>query len=79
MPIHKKRCKENYRPASLLPIISKLFERDMYEQIKEYINKFLSPYLLGFRKGHNTEQCLNILFAKWKKALGQKLCGSSVN
>ena len=81
MPIHKKDAKtvkENYRPVSLLPNISKLFERDMYEQIIEYINKFLSPYLFGFRKGHSTEQCLNIMLEKWKKALDQKLCVGAV-
>ena len=76
MPIHKKderTVKENYRPVSLLPTISKLLERDMYGQIIECINKFLSPYLFGFRKGRSTEQCLNIMLEKWKKALGQKL------
>ena len=39
-PIHKKEertKKENYRPVSLLPIVSKLFERNMYNQIHSYI------------------------------------------
>ena len=41
VPIHKKeektKQKENYRPASLLPIVSKLFERYMYHQILAYM------------------------------------------
>ena len=41
----------------------------MSNQIIYYVDKFLSPYLFGFRKGHNTEQCLNIMLEKWKKAL----------
>ena len=75
-PIHKKgvrTTKENYRPVSLLPTVSKLFERDMYNQIIKYIDKYLSPYLFGFRKGHSTEQCLNVMLEKWKKALDKKL------
>ena len=41
----------------------------MSNQIIHYVDKFLSPYLFGFRKGHSTEQCLNIMLEKWKKAL----------
>lgn len=75
IPIHKKlekTLKENYRPVSKLPIISKLHERDIYDQILNYIEKYLSPFLFGFRKGHSTEQCLNVMIEKWKKALDQK-------
>ena len=46
-PIYKKEERillKNYRPVSLIPIISKLFERDMYNQILLYIDKFLSPF-----------------------------------
>ena len=80
-PIHKKEertKKENYRPVSLLPIISKLFERNMYNQIHLYIGKYLSPYLFGFRKGHSTEQCLNIMLESWKKALDKKQCAAAI-
>ena len=72
IPIHKKEertSKENYRPVSLLPLISKLFERDMCNQILSYIEKYLSPYLFGFSKGRSTEQCLNVMIERWKKAL----------
>ena len=37
--------KENYRPVSLLPIVSKLYERNMYAQIINDVNKYLSPDL----------------------------------
>ena len=70
--IHKKEertSKENYRSVSL---ISKLFERDIYNQILGYIEKYLSPYLFGFRKGHSTERCLNVMIERWKKALDEK-------
>jgi len=74
-PIHKKdetTLMKNYRPVSLIPIVSKLFERDMYNQILSYIEKFLSPYLFGYRKGYSTEQCLTVMLETWKNALDAK-------
>ena len=41
----------------------------MYNQILSYIDKFLSPYLFGYRKGHGTEQCLTVMLETWKKAV----------
>ena len=80
-PIHKKEDrtnKENYRPVSLLPVVSKLIERDTYNQVNIYIDKFLSPYLFGFRKGHSTEQCFNVMLERWKMALDHKKCVGAV-
>ena len=51
-PIHKAEEKillKNYRPVSLIPIVSKLFERKMFDQISSYIENFLSPYHCGYR------------------------------
>ena len=75
VPIHKKEetaLLKNYRPVSLIPVVSKLFERDMYNQILSYIDKFLSPYLFGYRKGYSTEQCLIVMLELWNKALDSK-------
>ena len=75
IPVHKKDEKtlaKNYRPVSLVPIVSKIFERNMYNEIIEFIEKYLSPYLFGFRKGHSTEQCLVVMLEAWKKALDDK-------
>ena len=58
-PIHKEKetiFKTNYKPISLIPILSKLYERNMYDQIFLHIETFLSPYLFGYRKGHSTRQ-----------------------
>ena len=63
----KKTLTKNYRPISLIPVVSKLYERNMYNQIVEYFQNHLSPYLFGFRKGHSTEQCLVIMLEVWKK------------
>ena len=75
IPSHKqlaKTDKANYRPVSLLPCVSKIYERDMFTQISNYIEKYLSPYLFGFRKGHSVEQCLMTMLETWKRALDRK-------
>ena len=69
-PAHKKNettNKENYRPVSILPSISKDFERNMYDQIYMYMNKHLSNYLCGFRKGYSTQYCLIVMLENGKK------------
>ena len=61
--------KSNYRPVSVLPVVSKLFERIMQNQIKPYIEKHLSPFLCGYRKGYNTQYALMAMVERWKKHL----------
>lgn len=42
VPIHKKNStldKGNYRPVSILPVISKFFERSMNEQLTKFFNQ----------------------------------------
>ena len=70
IPSHKQLQRtlvKYYRPISLLPSVSKLYERDMYNQILTYMELHLSPYLFGFRKGHSTEQCLNVMLENWTR------------
>ena len=73
-PIFKKDSrldKSNYRPVSILPNLSKIFERCIYNQISLYFNDILSKYQCGFRKGFNAQYCLMVMIEKWKKALDQ--------
>ena len=46
--------KENYMPVSVLPVVSKIFERIMQKQITLFTEKPLSPYLCGYRKSFST-------------------------
>ena len=47
----------NYRPISLLPTISKIFERIIHIQLQEYFNSnnLLAEQQYGFRPNHSTE------------------------
>ena len=74
-PVHKKddkSTKENYRPVSILPSISKVFEKKIYAQIENFMNKHLSQYLCGFRPGYSTQYCLINMLEKWKNALDKR-------
>ena len=64
-PVHKKGNKqrlENYRPISLLPICSKIFERLIYNDMFTFFteNNLIYPNQSGFRPG---DSCVNQLLA----------------
>ena len=74
-PIFKAKdatVKTNYRPVSVLPTISKIFERIMQKQINGYIDQYLSDFLCGFRKGYSTQHALISLLEKWKQSLDRQ-------
>ena len=72
IPIHKKKSKfdiENYRPVSILPVLSKIYERCMFDQMYSYFNQILSKHQCGFRQGHSTQHRLLLMVEKLKKSL----------
>ena len=53
-PIHKKGKKdlvENYRPVSLLPVISKVHDRCLVTRLVLHVHEILYTYQHGFQKG----------------------------
>ena len=65
-------CKENYRPISLLPAISKLFERLIYTQLYDYMRQFFSPLLGGLRQGYSTQHVLLNFLQRCKSSIDNK-------
>ena len=76
IPLFKKGDKSifsNYRPISLLPSLSKLFEKVIFQQLYKYLEDsnlfYESQY--GFRKGNSTElaslEIVNRLLSKMDK------------
>ena len=60
LPIFKKGKADdmdNYRPISILPVLSKILERAVHQQLYRYLQRYsiLSPYQCGFRKSYSTE------------------------
>jgi len=65
-PLFKKGDKNNisnYRPISLLSSFSKVFEKVMYNQLQEHLNKFniLAVEQSGFRKDSSTKPFISSL------------------
>ena len=62
-PLFKKNDRmeiSNYRPVSILNVVSKVLERAVYVQLEKYLkdNNILYNHQSGFRKAHSTETCL---------------------
>jgi len=73
IPLHKKQSKtnpDNYRPISLLPCISKVFEKIIAEQLMEHLenHNLISNRQFGFRSSRSTADLL-LLSKNWQDAL----------
>ena len=58
-PVHKggdETNMNNYRPISVLPIVAKILERIVFDQLYDYLQEhsLLTPHQSGFRPGHST-------------------------
>ena len=72
VPVSKKNYptdKCNYRPVSILPLPSKVFQKILYDQLYIYMDNFLNELLCGFRKAHSTQHALFKLLQAWQKEL----------
>ena len=69
---------KNHRPISVLPPVSKIFERLLQKQIISHIEEHLSPSLCGYRKGFNTQHALIALIEKWKITLDKNWYAGAV-
>ncbi len=77
LPIHKGDSVlsvGNYRPISLLPIFSKIFERLIYNRLIDFIsdNKILSELQFGFQKNKSTEQAVTSILSTLDEAKSKK-------
>ena len=61
-----KQSQKNYRPISLLPLISKVIEKVIVNQTQNFLDTdmILYSYQLGFCKHYSTNTCLSYLTDK---------------
>ena len=62
----KKFSEENYRPISILPNISKVYGRSLYDQMSNYFGVALLKYQCAFRKGGSAQHFM-LVIKEWKK------------
>ena len=76
IPLHKKGDvleRKNYRPVSILPPISKVLERVIYEQLYTYFssNKLFHQNVMGFRKDRSTLTATLQMYDRWVRGAGK--------
>ena len=64
----------NYRPVSVLPVLSQIFERILYARLTDFLVKqdVVIPNQYGFRAGHSTTMAITDMVEKVKKAWAEK-------
>ena len=65
-------CKEDYRPISILPSLSKVFEKLLFMQISAYFDSKFSKLLCGFRANYSTQHALLRLVKQWQACLDSR-------
>ena len=75
IPLYKgKGCTQdpkNYRPVAVLPIMSKVMERLMFQQIVNYmdVNNFFNPNHHAYRSFHSTTTAMIQMHTTWIEAI----------
>ena len=65
---------DNYRPISIISVISKPLEKHIHEHLTKYLesNDLFHKYQSGFRTGHSCHTALTRLHDTWLNALNNK-------
>ena len=67
----------DFRPISILPALSKLFEKVLANQVSGHFETIFCSLLCGFRKRHSTQHALLGLLRSWQKSLDEgKIVGT---
>ena len=69
-PIFKKRNifhKENYKPISVLPCLSKILKKVIYNQLSSYFETILNSELCGFRPQYSSQHALIRMISRWQQ------------
>ena len=83
MPIHKSgsfSSFDNYRPISVLPVLSKIIEKAVHRQVMGFLedNKLLSKFQFGFKPKLSTELAATLLFDDIRQHVDEgKLVGAT--
>ena len=62
---------------SVLPAVSKMFERIMHRQMSIFVERFLSSYMRGYRKSFSAQVLLSLI-ETWKKVFDRMGYGDAI-
>jgi len=71
-PVLKKDCsllKTNYRPVTILPAFSEVFERLVHHRLSPHFEGIYHKYVFAYRKYHGCDTALLSLTEQWKKEI----------
>ena len=79
IPIYKSGEKsnfDNYRPISVLNVLSKVLEKIVHKQLSEYLetNKLLSDAQYGFRRGRSTQDAVTLFLDHIRSNMDASRC-----
>ena len=83
-PLYKNSGKRNdptnYRPISVIPVVAKVFERVVYDQLYHYLteNCIISLYQSGFRSLHSTITALLEATDSWAMNIDRGLVNAVI-
>ena len=60
---------KNYRHASILHVVSKIFQKFVYNHLSTHFENFFSKCQCGLWKGFNIQDCLLLRIENWKHAV----------
>ena len=74
IPLHKKDDMlnpKNYRPVAIIPILSKVMERAVFQQTMTYLvnNSLLNPSHHAYRSNHSTTTAMIEMMDTWTQAV----------
>ena len=75
VPLHKSGGREvmdNYRPISILPVISKIAEKAVNVQLQQYLHQhaLLNSFQSGFRRHNSTQKAVTYFCDTIKRSTG---------
>ena len=74
-PVYKKDCslsKDNYRPLTILPSLSKVFETLVHSRVSPRFRNILHKFVFAYREHHGCDTALLSLTEEWRKELDDR-------
>ena len=71
-PVHKMddpTDKVNYQAVSVLPLLFKIFEKVIFNQLGDHMDSFFHKLFIGFKKAHSAQHVLVKLLHSWQREL----------